>query len=137
MKNKTLFAIASVCLSLGIPMTSQAVMASTTVVQQQTTRVKGKVVDQTGEPIIGASVLLKGSTNGTITDIDGNFSLENVGSNAIITISYVGYVSQEIKVKESNLGTIVLKEDSKVLDELVVIGYGVQKKATLPALWQE
>lgn len=131
MKNKTLFAIASVCLSLGIPMTSQAVMASTTVVQQQTTRVKGKVVDQTGEPIIGASVLLKGSTNGTITDIDGNFSLENVGSNAIITISYVGYVSQEIKVKESNLGTIVLKEDSKVLDELVVIGYGVQKKADL------
>ena len=90
--------------------------------------VKGNITDNTGEPIIGASILEKGTTNGTVTDLDGNFTL-NAKNGATLVISYVGYITQELKAGPSM--KIVLKEDSKSLEELVVVGYGVQKKSSV------
>ena len=93
--------------------------------------VKGTVVDETGSPIPGVSVYVKGTTNGTISDIDGNFSL-SCPSDATLVFSYVGYTTQEIAVSNRpNLGTISLKEDNKELEQVVVIGYGTQKKVDL------
>ena len=97
----------------------------------QAATVKGSVVDATGEPVIGASILVQGTTNGVITDIDGNFILTNVGSDATLIISYVGYKTQNIKVAGRNSFKIVLVEDAEILDEVVVVGYGVQKKESL------
>lgn len=99
-------------------------------VSMQTGTVKGQVVDENGEPIIGASVLLKGTSNGVITDIDGNFTLNGVSKGTLV-ISYVGYKTQEVPVAGKKVFKITLKEDSEILDEVVVVGYGVQKKATL------
>ena len=97
----------------------------------QAATVKGSVVDATGEPVIGASILVQGTTNGVITDIDGNFILTNVGSDATLIISYVGYKTQNIKVAGRNSFKIVLVEDAEILDEVVVVGYGVQKKSSV------
>jgi TonB-linked SusC/RagA family outer membrane protein len=94
--------------------------------------VKGNVKDATGEPVIGASVLVKGTTNGTITDFDGNFELPNVESDASIEITFVGYLPQTLKASSSSLN-VILKEDTKTLDEVVVVGYGVQKKSVVTA----
>ena len=107
----------------------QTVFAEVNGVQtvMQTGTVKGQVVDANGEPIIGASVLVKGTTNGTITDFDGNFTLNNA-SKGILVVSYIGYKTQEVPVNEKNLMKIILKEDTEVLDEIVVIGYGTVKK---------
>lgn len=97
----------------------------------QSIEVKGTVVDAMGEPIIGATVLEKGNpTNGTITDIDGNFVL-NVSSNALLQISYVGYETQEIAATSGTILRVVLKDDSQALEEVVVVGYGIQKKVNL------
>jgi len=96
--------------------------------QQQTKEIKGKVVDGNGEPIIGASVLEKGTFNGTITNGDGFFSL-NLKKNSILVISYIGYLTQEISAT-ANM-KVVLKENSKEVDEVVVLGYGTQKKVNL------
>lgn len=95
---------------------------------QQKQTVKGTVKDANGEPIIGASVKVKGSTGGTVTDIDGNFTLD-VPAGAELEISSIGYLKQIVKAK-ANVA-IVLKDDSQTLDELVVVGYGVQKKENL------
>ena len=100
------------------------------VVQQAKRQIKGKVVDAAGETVIGANVLEKGTTNGVITDIDGNFVL-NVSSGATLEISYIGYVTQTIKVTNQTSLHIVLKEDSETLDEVVVVGYGTMKKSDL------
>lgn len=97
--------------------------------QQQT--VKGIVKDVSGEPIIGASVVVKGTSNGVITDFDGNFTIPNVPEGSVIDISFIGYVTQSVKA--SSQMNIILKEDSKTLDEVVVIGYGVQKKSVVTA----
>ena len=91
-------------------------------------QVSGVIVDETGEPIIGASILEKGTTNGTITDYDGNFTLD-VAEGAMLDISYVGYAPQSVKAAAGM--HIVLKEDTEVLEEVVVVGYGVQKKSDL------
>lgn len=99
-------------------------------VEQQTGLCKGIVKDGTGETVIGASVVVKGTANGTITGIDGDFSLSDVPVGSTLVISYVGYTTQEVKYTGKPLH-IVLKEDSKTLDEVVVVGYGVQKKANL------
>ena len=96
--------------------------------QQKGNQIKGKVVDEKGEPIIGASVLEKGTTNGTITDIDGNFSLPFSGKSRIV-VSYIGYISQEVEAKSPT--NVVLKENNKILEEVVVIGYGSVKKSNL------
>ena len=91
--------------------------------------VSGKVTDQNGEPMIGVTVIVKGTTNGTATDFDGAYALNNVAGNATLVFSYVGCVTQEVKVAGKNVINVVLKEDSAVLDDLVVVGYGVQKKS--------
>lgn len=97
--------------------------------QQKT--IKGKVVDAAGEAVIGANVVVKGTTNGTITDIDGNFNL-NVSSECVLQVSYIGFNTQEIKVTSSMTDLVVkLKEDTELLEEVVVVGYGVQKKVNL------
>ena len=95
-------------------------------VQQATKKITGTVVDAQG-PVIGASVMEKGTTNGTVTDFDGNFAL-NVNPGATIVISYIGYETQEIKVGNQSNINITLSEDDAVLEEVVVVGYGVQKK---------
>ena len=91
-------------------------------------QVHGVIVDDSGEPIIGASILEKGTTNGTITDFDGNFTL-NVAEGAQLEISYVGYASQTLSATTDM--RVVLKEDTEVLEVVVVVGYGVQKKSDL------
>lgn len=97
----------------------------------QKLNVTGNVKDATGETIIGASVLVKGTTNGTITDFDGNFSLSDVDQGSVIEVSYIGYTTQSITVKDASPLKVILKEDAETLEEVVVVGYGVQKKANL------
>ena len=99
-------------------------------ITQQNATCTGVVKDATGETVIGASVVVKGTTNGTITDFDGNFSLSGVKKGDIIQVSFVGYKTQEVVWNGSSL-TITLKDDTQALDEVVVVGYGVQKKVNL------
>lgn len=96
----------------------------------QKSSVKGMVVDTNGEPIIGASIRIKGAPNGTITDIDGTFSLNNVTGDVLI-ISFIGYKTVEVPLKGKNYVKVTLTEDTEVLDEVVVVGYGTQKKVNL------
>lgn len=108
----------------------RAAERTTALANQQKKIITGTVVDPNGEAVIGANVLVKGTTNGTITDMDGKFSLE-VPEGAMLLVSYIGYGDYETKVgNQSNL-SITLKEDSKALDELVVVGYGTMKKKDL------
>lgn len=100
-------------------------------VTQQTIKVKGQVVDQDGEPLIGATVRVKGATTGSVTDIDGNFVID-AASNATLLISYVGYKDREVAVRgRAVIESIQMEADSHVLDQVVVVGYGTQKKADL------
>ena len=99
-------------------------------VSQQSKKITGTVVDATGMPVIGANVMVKGTTNGTITDMDGKFSLE-VEDGTVLQVSYIGFANQEIKVGNQSKLSIALKEDAEALDELVVVGYGTQKKVNL------
>lgn len=98
--------------------------------QQQTKKISGKVTDPNGETIPGANVVVKGTTNGTITDGDGQFTLD-VPANATLKISYIGYMEQEVSVGSKSVLSIILKEDSQALDEVVVVGFGTQKKLNL------
>ena len=95
--------------------------------QQNTRKITGIIKDQSGEPVIGANIVEKGTTNGTITDIDGQYSLE-VGSNSILVVSYIGYITQEIPVGKNNTLDVLLREDTETLDEVIVIGYGTTKR---------
>ena len=92
-------------------------------------QVSGTVVDAAGEAVIGASVMVKGTSTGTITDFDGNFTLQNVPEKASLVISYVGYRNQTIAVAGKNQLNVTLEEDRQLLDEVVVVGYGVQRKS--------
>jgi TonB-linked SusC/RagA family outer membrane protein len=95
----------------------------------QTATVQGKVMDaKTNEALIGVSVLVKGTTQGTVTNIDGNFTLEKVSPNAILTFSYIGYLSQDASTSKQNL-SILLEEETSTLKEIVVVGYGTQKRS--------
>ena len=96
---------------------------------QQGKKVTGVVVDGTGEPVIGANVVVKGTTNGTITDFDGNYTIEGVSANDVLVISYIGYLSQEVPVGNQSMIKVTLKEDTQTLDEVVVVGYGTMKKS--------
>lgn len=98
--------------------------------QQEKRTITGTITDEQGEPIIGANILELNTSNGTITDIDGNFSLQ-VNSNAILHISYIGYLSQEVNTAGKTVFSIRLEEDTHALDELVVIGYGTSRKKDL------
>ena len=95
--------------------------------QQNIRKITGIIKDQSGEPVIGANIVEKGTTNGTITDIDGQYSLE-VGSNSILVVSYIGYITQEIPVGKNNTLDVLLREDTETLDEVIVIGYGTTKR---------
>ena len=95
----------------------------------QSKTVSGTVLDKAGESVIGASVVVKGTTNGTITDFDGNFTLQNVPDNGTIQVSFVGYKTVDIPVKGQSIIKVILEEDTETLDEVVVVGYGVQKKS--------
>lgn len=97
----------------------------------QARQITGVVKDPAGETIIGASVLEKGTTNGTITDFDGNFSLSVAGDKAVLVISYVGYKTQEISVAGKTQLIVTLSEDTETLEEVVVVGYGAQKKESV------
>lgn len=101
----------------------------TDVIQQEKT-LKGTINDAAG-PVIGATVMVKGSTNGTVTDFDGNFVLSNVKKGDVILISYIGYTTQEIKYTGQNALNVKLVEDSQALDEVIVVGYGTQKKVNM------
>jgi len=101
-----------------------------TITQQSTPLIKGVVTDERGDPVIGANVIEKGTMNGVITNIDGQFDI-SAPANAILQISYIGYITQEVPVANKTSLTIILKEDLQNLDEVVVVGYGTQKKVNL------
>ena len=102
-------------------------VASTVVFAQG--KLTGTVVDATGEPVIGASVIVKGTSNGTVTDLDGNYTVQNVPEGATLVFSYVGYRTQNIAVAGKSQINVTLEEDKQMLDEVVVVGYGVQRKS--------
>ncbi|MBP3776935.1 MAG: TonB-dependent receptor [Prevotella sp.] len=106
-------------------------LSANAAVTQQTIKVKGQVVDQDGEPLIGATVRVKGAQTGSVTDIDGNFTID-AASNATLVISYVGYKDREVAVRgRAVIDAVTLESDSQILDQVVVVGYGTQKKADL------
>ena len=92
-------------------------------------KVTGTVVDATGEPVIGASVIVKGTTNGTVTDFNGNFTINNVPANGSLEISYIGFKTQQVAVAGKTSVSVTMQEDNALLDEVVVVGYGVQRKS--------
>lgn len=98
--------------------------------QQTTKRITGVIKDNHGEPIIGCNIMEKGTSNGTITSVDGDFSL-NVAEKAVLQVSYIGYLTQEIPVQDKQNITVILQEDAQILDEVVVVGYGLAKKSDL------
>ena len=102
---------------------------TTNIRQSAPKKVTGTVVDAAGIPVIGANVMVKGTTNGTITDMNGNFTLD-VPEGSVLEISYIGYLTQTVKANSSNI-SVALKEDTQKLDEVVVVGYGTQKKVNL------
>ena len=133
-KDKFFMLLALSCLPLSEMAAEQvdgmAVSPITQEVLQNSVKITGKVVDVQGEPVIGATVMEKGTTNGIITDVDGNFTL-NVYPNRKFQVSYVGYQTQEITIGSNRTLRITLKEDSELLDEVVVVGYGTMKKSDL------
>ena len=100
----------------------------TQIVQQQTVTITGIVKDKEGEPVIGANVLEKGTSNGVITNVDGEYTLKVKGTNPVLIVSYIGYKSQEITVGSQRKIDVTLADDTELLDEVVVIGYGTQRK---------
>ena len=93
--------------------------------------ITGIVKDQSGEPLIGVNVMEKGTTNGSITDMDGKYSVSSTGKKTILVFSYIGYISQEIPVANRKTIDVTMKEDTEELEEVVVIGYGTAKKKDL------
>ncbi len=104
-------------------------MAVTSTIAMAQGKVTGTVVDAAGESVIGASVMVKGTNNGTITDMSGQFTIQNVPQNATLTVTYVGYRTQNVPVGGKSSFSITLEEDKQLLDEVVVVGYGVQRKS--------
>ena len=121
------------CLGLigGSNLLTSPLQAAETQASQATITVKGQVVDQDGEPLMGATIKVKDSTNGTVTDLDGFFEL-NIPSQSVLVVSYVGFLPREIAVRgRADLGLIQLDSDNQLLEQVVVVGYGTQKKADL------
>jgi hypothetical protein len=111
--------------------TSDTAFKVTALPQQTTKTVSGTITDGQGEPVIGANVVVKGTSNGVITDVDGKFTLSGIPENAILRISYIGYTDQEITIGNRTSVNIILKEDTQILEEVVVVGYGTQKRKDL------
>lgn len=126
--SRRLMALAAIAAGVALP--PQSIMAASAAqVVQQTGVVKGQVLDSTGEPVIGATVKIKGAKGGTVTDLDGNFSL-NAAKGTTLEVSYIGYKTQEVKVSASNL-QIKLQEDAQQIADVVVVGYGTMRKKDL------
>ena len=132
MKRKMSILLSAAMLGCAFPLSVQGnSMVDEVASIQQSKTIKGRVIDANGEPVIGASILEKGTTNGTITDMDGNFQLK-VNDGAVLIVSYIGYAEQELTA-QANM-TITLTEDTELLDEVVVLGYGAgQRKQDLSA----
>lgn len=107
------------------------VMLLTSIAAFAQSEITGKVSDSSGFPVIGANVIVKGTNNGTITDIDGNFSLDVESSSCTLQVTFIGFKSEEIKANANSHVKVILKEDTETLDEVVVVGYGTQKKKSL------
>lgn len=122
-------AVLSVCPWQAVAAPSGAPQASQGSQAGQIT-VKGVVSDATGEPLIGATILVKGTSKGTATDLDGNYTI-TAAPNSELQFSYIGYKSQTVKINGKTTLDVVLQEDSEVLDEVVVVGYGTQKKESM------
>lgn len=114
----------------GLPVGSMTAAINNAIMQQAEKEIKGVIIDESGLPVIGANVIIKGTSVGTITDFDGQFIL-NVKQGAVLEISFIGYLTQQIKVGNKSDLKIVLKEDTRTLDEVVVVGYGVQNKKSV------
>ena len=97
----------------------------------QERNVSGTIIDESGAPLPGVNIVIKGTTTGIVTDISGKFNIKVPGNDAVLAISYVGYEGQEIQVGQQTVINVTLKEEVKQLSEIVVIGYGVQKKSDL------
>lgn len=108
--------------------TKEADINKITKILQQVRQISGTVLDEQGIPVIGANVIENGTTNGTVTDIDGNFQLQ-VANDAVVTISYIGYLDQQLNTTGTSSFNVVLFEDTQTLDELVVVGYGTMRKS--------
>ena len=121
--NKRTAATLALCLSMSVASYGQN--------QASKHSVKGVVLDEKGEPVIGASVKVPGSKNGTVTDIDGNFTLSVANENATVEVTYLGYDAQRVKVSSGKVATVRLTQNSQNLNEVVVVGYGTQKKVNL------
>ena len=118
----------ALCVTYVAPINASNSRILVEVSQQNNRRVTGKVTSTTGEPLIGVSIIIKGTTTGTTTDLDGNFVLNNVTQGATLKCSYVGYETQEVKVVFGKSLDIQLKDDAQMLDEIVAIGYGAVNK---------
>ncbi|MBR0526163.1 MAG: TonB-dependent receptor [Prevotella sp.] len=130
MRKQVLFS-AMLCLGAMCGLTMIPTTAAAAVEQQQTIKVSGQVVDQDGEPLIGATVRVKDAEGGAVTDLDGNFQLD-VPANGVLIVSYVGFKDMEVAVRgRAVLGTIQMESDAMTLNQVVVVGYGTQKKADL------
>lgn len=127
---KIIFSMIAVTLFSGIPQSAYA-EKNEVQVTMQTATIKGTVVDVNGEPVIGATIQIKGTTTGIISDMDGNFTLNNASKNATLVVSFIGYKTQEIPLNGKTSVKVVLQEDSEVLDEVVVVGYGSMRKRDL------
>ena len=137
-KDKTIFEVLDLALNntgiayqvhnKAIILTSSSISAAQ--VQQQKKQITGKITDEGGEPVIGANIIEKGTTNGTVTDIDGNFSFR-VEEDAMLQVSYIGYLDQEVPTAGRTSVNIILFEDTRALEEVVVIGYGTVRRANL------
>ncbi|HCC51212.1 MAG TPA: membrane receptor RagA [Porphyromonadaceae bacterium] len=101
-----------------------------TVNQQNSKKITGLILDETGEPVVGANIVERGTSNGVISDVDGKFSLD-VSENAVLAVSYIGYVQQFVSVSGKTSVEITLQEDTQALEEVIVVGYGIQKKVNL------
>ena len=131
MKRFQFLLMAGLALFAAVPSTALANGANEVhATQQSEVTVTGQVVDQDGEPMIGATVVVDGTSQGAITDLDGNFTIK-VPANANLKISSIGYKSKVVKAKSGSIGVITLESDNTELDQVVVVGYGVQRKADL------
>ncbi|MDR0758435.1 MAG: carboxypeptidase-like regulatory domain-containing protein, partial [Tannerella sp.] len=106
-------------------------LGSNTWIMAQKTIVSGTVKDHTGEALVGVSILVEGTTTGTVTDFDGAYSMDVPGSSSVLKFSYIGYVTQSVAVGNRTVIDVVLQEDMQSLEEVVVVGFGTQKKVNL------
>lgn len=135
MRKNLLFVSGLIVFGLQVPSSARAIPLSKVFAQQSVSQndaaIKGTILDENGLPIVGASVLVKGTGNGAVTDLDGHFNIPNVPSSATLVISYVGYQTKQLKVGNTRNMKLTMQVDSKSLNEVVVVGYGTQKKSTL------